>query len=149
MRYRHTSIRRGLILLTIQDFPKKSNIRRVEQKIHRSPITHTVTYQEQLPTGEDNYELFNIQLYGNSPYIGTLESFEWHIHTYKKQKTIFYTQAIFTEFNILKEVIKRAPTWIFDSAFDSTLNPYLHVSIYYFFGRNVLEIYITYHCIFV
>jgi hypothetical protein len=54
------------------------------------------------------------------------------MRTAKKQKTILYTEAILNEFKIQNEVIKRAPTWIIDIAFDTTLNPFLHVSIYYF-----------------
>jgi hypothetical protein len=109
------------------------------EKIHRSLSICTVTYQEQLPKGEDDYELFNILSYGNNPYICTSERFEGHIRTYKKQKTIFYTQAIFNEFKTQKEVIKQAPSSIFDSDFDTTLNPYLHVSIYYFLILNWSE----------
>jgi hypothetical protein len=68
----------------------------------------------------------------NYPYTYTLETFEGYIRTIKKQKTVLYTESILNEFKIQNEVIKRAPTWIFDSAFDTTLNPFLHVSIYYF-----------------
>jgi hypothetical protein len=50
----------------------------------------------------------------------------------KKQKTVHSTEGIFNDLKIQKEVTKRATIWIFDSAFDSTLNPYLHESIYYF-----------------
>jgi hypothetical protein len=110
------------------------------EKIHRPPSSCTVTYQEQLTTGEDDYEFFNIRSYGNRPYTRKSESFEGHTRTAKKQKTVFYTRAIFDVFKIQQEVLKRAPTWIFDSAFDTTLNPYLHVSIHYFLISNWSEL---------
>jgi hypothetical protein len=82
--------------------------------------------------GELNKDLRDQHAYGNYPYTYTSEKFEGHICTAKKQKTVLYTEAILNQLKIQKETIKRAPTWILDSAFDTTLNPYLHVSIFYF-----------------
>jgi hypothetical protein len=90
------------------------------EKVHPCPLIVTAKYQEQLPTGnsEDDYELFNILSNGNRPYIRTSETFDGHIRTAKKQKTVLVTQSTFVDYIVQKEVI--------------TLNPFLHVSIYYF-----------------
>jgi hypothetical protein len=100
-------------------------------KIHRTPSFLRFTYQEVWPISAQNSS------YGNGSYRVTTEKFEGSIHGprqgNKKQKTIRSSIAgLFDNLKIQKEVTKRAPTWIFDSAFDSTLNPFLHESIYYF-----------------
>jgi hypothetical protein len=103
------------------------------KQIHQSLTNNAVTYQQHVPLrGESNEDLHAQFATGNYPYIKTSEQFEGHIRTFKKQKTVLYTEAILNEFKIQNELIKRAHTWIFDSAFDTTLNPFLHVSIYYF-----------------
>jgi hypothetical protein len=111
-------------------FVKRPTYEEWNERIQRPPSSSTVTYQEQIPLeGESNYKLFNLHSYGNRPYTRTKESFEGHIRTAKKQKTVLYSKAIFADLKIQHEVLKRAPTLIFESAFDTTLNPYLHVSI--------------------
>jgi hypothetical protein len=122
------------MLITIQDTSKKRpTYKEWYEKIHRSPAICTVTYQEQvLLKEESNKDLIAQYANYNYPYTYTVERFEGNIRTIKKQKTLLYTEAILNEFKMQKEVIKRAPTWIFDSAFDTTLNPFLHVNIYYF-----------------
>jgi hypothetical protein len=115
-------------------FEKSPTYREWFEKIHRCPFIDKVTYQEKWPTGniEDDHKLFSIRSNGNCPYIRTCETFDKHIRTDKKQKTVLVTQSTFNDYIVQKGVIKRAPTWIIDSAFDTTLNPFLHVSIYYF-----------------
>jgi hypothetical protein len=93
------------------------------------PSLLRVTYQEDCQS-PDNLS------YGSVSYTVTTETFEVNIYGprrgIKKQKTVHSTAGIFVDLKIQKEVTKRAPTWIFDSAFDSTLNPYLHKGIFYF-----------------
>jgi hypothetical protein len=83
-------------------------------------------------TGESNEAL--LAQWANSvyPYTHTTEEFDGHIRTFKKQRIVLDIEDSITGFKIQKEVIKRAPKWIIDSAFDTTLNPFLHVGIYYF-----------------
>jgi hypothetical protein len=100
-------------------------------KIHRTPSLLRVTYQEVWPISAHNSS------YGFVSYTVATEKFEGNIYgtwrSSKRQKTRRGSIAgIFEDLKIQKEVTKRAPTWIFDSAFDTTLNRYLHVSIYYF-----------------
>jgi hypothetical protein len=115
-------------------FAKEPTYEEWFEKIHRCPASVKVTFQEQWPTGniEDDHELFSRRSYGNPPYTRTCETFDGHIRTAKKQKTVLVTQSTVNDYIIQKGVIKRAPTWNIDSAFDTTLNPFLHVSIYYF-----------------
>jgi hypothetical protein len=109
------------------------------EKTNRSPTLSTVTYQEQITLKGESYEAleFNEALntqwnYGNYPFTHTYEEFEGHIRTVKKQRTVLDIEESIDRFKIQRAVIKRAPKWIFDSAFDTTLNPFLHVGIYYF-----------------
>jgi hypothetical protein len=100
-------------------------------KIHRIPSQIRVTYQEDLPTtGDVDHPVIR------HSYTVTTEEFESNIYGpkrgIKKQKKVHSTRGIFFDLKIQKEVTKRAPTWIFYSAVDSILNPYLHESIFYF-----------------
>jgi hypothetical protein len=121
-------------------FAKGQTYKEWNDKITRSPSSCTVTYQQQVLLREESNEYLRAQFaYDNYPYTYTEERFEGQIRTFKKQKTILYSDTLLHNLKIQKELIKRAPTWIFGSAFDTTLNPFLHVSIYYFLISDWLE----------
>jgi hypothetical protein len=122
---------RDYIIEDPRNFVKSPTYKEWYEKNHLFPTIRTVTYQELVPLeGESNEDIRD--QHAEYPYTYTSERFEGHIRTAKKQKTVSYTEAILNQLKLKKETIKRTPTWIFDSAFDTMLNPFLHVSIYYF-----------------
>jgi hypothetical protein len=118
----HTYKKRAYTADDTRYFVKSPTYEEWYEKIHRPLTINTVTDQQQVPLrGESNEELHAQFASGNYPYIKTLEQLKGHIRTFKKQKTVLYTEAILNKFKIQNEVIKRAPTWIFNSAFDTKL----------------------------
>jgi peptidoglycan hydrolase-like protein with peptidoglycan-binding domain len=107
-------------------FKKSPTFKEWCDKIHRISSLLRVTYQEDCPSAHG-------LAYGNVSYTVTTKKFEGSIYGprrgNKKQMTVRSTVGIFNNLKIQKEVTKRAPSWKFDSAFDSTLNPYLHENI--------------------
>jgi hypothetical protein len=100
--------------------------------LNGSPIAY---HSNKLPIGDPENPVISY------PYTVTTEKFEGNIQGptrgAEKQKTVKGTWAILNDLRIQQKVTKQAPTWIFESAFDATQNPYLHESIFYFFLTTI------------
>jgi hypothetical protein len=122
-------------------FKEIPTIKEWDKKIKAPIVTHKYTFEEIVPTREQDWpEFFRQRSFGNRPYTRTIEVFSGQIRTSKKKRSINFDQkSCLKEFKLRRTLSKRAPTWTIESAFDPTLNPFLHVGIYYYLTSIWIE----------
>jgi hypothetical protein len=121
-------------------FKEIPTVKEWREKINAPGITHKYTFEEKRPTKQEELQrYYRLGSLGHRPFIRTIETFSGQIRKSKVRKVIPYSRSVIRQFNIRQALSKRAPTWTVESAFDTTLNPYVHVDIYYFLTSVWLE----------
>jgi hypothetical protein len=106
------------------------------KKIKAPVITHKYTFKEVRPSREEisagGLLHYNNGYFGVRPFTRTIETFLGINRISKVKKVVNGRKKSYREFKLRRDLCKRAPTWVLESAFDTTLNPFIHVEIYYY-----------------